>query len=220
MLVLGIESSCDETAAAIVADGAEILSNVVASQIPTHEKYGGVVPELASREHLRKIGPIVGEACRRARVGIRDVEGIAVTEGPGLIGSLLVGLVYGKALAFALSKPLVGVNHLEGHIHAVCSKTKWPASQGNRSRRRPSHPLRWSSRVGTRACSLSRKAVIRPMGILSSTTRGWDIHAMMPPGKLSIRWRNSWHWAIPVDRSSTSWRARGILKQSILATSR
>jgi N6-L-threonylcarbamoyladenine synthase len=119
MLVLGIESSCDETAAAIVADGAEILSSVVASQIPTHEKYGGVVPELASREHLRKIGPIVDEACRRARVGIRNVEGIAVTEGPGLIGSLLVGLVYGKALALALAKPLVGVNHLEGHIHAV-----------------------------------------------------------------------------------------------------
>ena len=124
MLVLGIESSCDETAAAIVADGAEILSSVVASQIPTHEKYGGVVPELASREHLRKIGPIVDEACRRARVGIRNVEGIAVTEGPGLIGSLLVGLVYGKALALALAKPLVGVNHLEGHIHAVLLENK------------------------------------------------------------------------------------------------
>ena len=101
MLVLGIESSCDETAAAIVADGERILSSVVASQIPTHEKYGGIVPELASREHLRNIEPVVDEACRRARVGIRDVEGIAVTQGPGLIGSLLVGLVYGKALALA-----------------------------------------------------------------------------------------------------------------------
>ena len=99
MLVLGIESSCDETAAAIVVDGAKILSSVVASQIPTHERYGGVVPELASREHLRKIEPVVGEACQRARVGIRDVDGVAVTEGPGLVGSLLVGLVYGKALA-------------------------------------------------------------------------------------------------------------------------
>jgi N6-L-threonylcarbamoyladenine synthase len=124
MLVLGIESSCDETAAAIVADGAEILSSVVASQIPTHEKYGGVVPELASREHLRKIAPVVDEACQRARVGIRDVEGVAVTEGPGLVGSLLVGLVYGKALSRALAKPLVGVNHLEGHIHAVLLENK------------------------------------------------------------------------------------------------
>jgi len=124
MLVLGIESSCDETAAAMVADGSQILSSVVASQIPTHAKYGGVVPELASREHLRKIEPVVDEACRRAGVGIRDVDGVAVTEGPGLVGSLLVGLVYGKALARALAKPLVGVNHLEGHIHAVLLENK------------------------------------------------------------------------------------------------
>jgi len=119
MLVLGIESSCDETAAAVVADGERILSSVVASQVPLHEKYGGVVPELASREHLRRIAPVVDEACRRAGIGARDADGLAVTEGPGLIGSLLVGLVYGKALAAALGKPLVGVNHLEGHIHAV-----------------------------------------------------------------------------------------------------
>jgi N6-L-threonylcarbamoyladenine synthase len=124
MLVLGIESSCDETAAAIVADGVQVLSSVVASQIPTHAKYGGVVPELASREHLRKIEPVVNEACQRAGVGIRDVEGVAVTEGPGLVGSLLVGLVYGKALARALEIPLVGVNHLEGHIHAVLLENK------------------------------------------------------------------------------------------------
>jgi N6-L-threonylcarbamoyladenine synthase len=119
MVVLGIESSCDETAAAVVVDGAKTLSSVVASQVATHEKYGGVVPELASREHLRKIVQVVDEACRRAGLGLRDVDAIAVTEGPGLIGSLLVGLVYGKALALALGKPLVGVNHLEGHIHAV-----------------------------------------------------------------------------------------------------
>jgi tRNA N6-adenosine threonylcarbamoyltransferase len=119
MLVLGIESSCDETAAAVVEDGTRILSNVVASQIPIHEKFGGVVPELASREHLRKIAPVVDEACRLAGVSLAEIEGIAVTEGPGLIGSLLVGLVYGKALALSLDKPLVGVNHLEGHIHAV-----------------------------------------------------------------------------------------------------
>lgn len=119
MLVLGIESSCDETAAAVVADGRRILSNVVASQVLTHEKYGGVVPELASREHLRKIVPVVEEACARAGVALADVDALAVTEGPGLIGSLLVGLVYGKAVAVALGKPMVGVNHLEGHIHAV-----------------------------------------------------------------------------------------------------
>jgi len=119
MVVLGIESSCDETAAAVVVDGARILSSVVASQVSTHEKFGGVVPELASREHLRKIVPVVDEACRRAGLGLNQVEAVAVTEGPGLIGSLLVGLVYGKALALSLGKPFVGVNHLEGHIHAV-----------------------------------------------------------------------------------------------------
>jgi N6-L-threonylcarbamoyladenine synthase len=119
MLILGIESSCDETAAAVVADGDRILSNVVASQALTHEKYGGVVPELASREHLRKITPVVEEACRQAGIGLCQVDAIAVTEGPGLIGSLLVGLTYAKATALALNKPFVGVNHLEGHIHAV-----------------------------------------------------------------------------------------------------
>jgi N6-L-threonylcarbamoyladenine synthase len=124
MLVLGIESSCDETASAVVANGEQILSNVVASQVAMHAKYGGVVPELASREHLRKIEPVVNEACARARVNVSHIDGIAVTEGPGLIGSLLVGLVYGKALAHALAKPLVGVNHLEGHIHAVLLENK------------------------------------------------------------------------------------------------
>src|SRR5437773_7912049 len=110
MLVLGIESSCDETAAAVVSHGERILSNVVASQIFTHEKYGGVVPELASREHLCKIVPVVHDACSSAGVDLRAIDGIAVTEGPGLIGSLLVAVVYGKALAVALRKPLVGVN--------------------------------------------------------------------------------------------------------------
>jgi N6-L-threonylcarbamoyladenine synthase len=107
-----------------VADWAKILSSVVASQIATHEKYGGVVPELASREHLKRIVPVVDEACRQAGLALADVEGIAVTEGPGLIGSLLVGLVYAKALAFSLAKPLVGVNHLEGHIHAALLENK------------------------------------------------------------------------------------------------
>ncbi len=117
--ILGIESSCDETAAAVVADGREILSSVVASQIDVHRKYGGVVPELASREHLRRIVPVVREALEQANLNLQDLDAIGVTEGPGLVGSLLVGITYGKTLAECLGKPLVPVNHLEGHIHAV-----------------------------------------------------------------------------------------------------
>ncbi len=117
--ILGIESSCDETAAAVVVDGCEVLSSVVASQIDVHRKYGGVVPELASREHLRRIVPTVREAMERAGTNFADLDAIAVTRGPGLIGSLLVGVTYGKVLASTLGKPLVAVNHLEGHVHAV-----------------------------------------------------------------------------------------------------
>ena len=120
MLVLGIETSCDETAAAIVRDGREMVSSVIASQIATHKRFGGVVPELASREHLDKIVSVVEEAFERANIAHQDVDGIAVTIGPGLIGSLLVGLSYAKAMAFALNKPFVGVNHIEGHIYSVC----------------------------------------------------------------------------------------------------
>ena len=117
--ILGIESSCDETAAAVVADGREILSSVVASQVDVHRKYGGVVPELASREHLRQIVPVVREALAQAGLKLEDVEAIGVTQGPGLVGALLVGITYGKTLAESLGKPLVPVNHLEGHVHAV-----------------------------------------------------------------------------------------------------
>jgi N6-L-threonylcarbamoyladenine synthase len=117
--ILGIESSCDETAAAVVADGREILSSVVASQIEVHSKYGGVVPELASREHLRQIVPVVREAISQAGMQLADVDAVGVTHGPGLVGALLVGITYGKTLAQALGKPLVPVNHLEGHVHAV-----------------------------------------------------------------------------------------------------
>lgn len=117
--ILGIESSCDETAAAVVADGREILSSVVASQIEIHRKYGGVVPELASREHLRQIVPVVREALAQASLPFADLDAIAVTQGPGLVGALLVGITYGKTLAAALGKPLVPVNHLAGHVHAV-----------------------------------------------------------------------------------------------------
>jgi N6-L-threonylcarbamoyladenine synthase len=119
MRILGIETSCDETAAAVVEDGVAILSSVVASQLDTHSRYGGVVPELASREHLRAIVPVTREALGRARTTLADLSAIAVTAGPGLVGSLLVGITYAKALSFSSGIPLIGVNHIEGHIHAV-----------------------------------------------------------------------------------------------------
>ncbi len=119
MLILGIESSCDETAAAVVRDGSEILSSVIASQIELHRPWGGVVPELASREHLEKIEPIVDEALAQAGVKLSDIDAIAVTQGPGLIGSLLVGVCYAKSLAYALGIPFVGVNHIEGHVYSI-----------------------------------------------------------------------------------------------------
>ena len=126
MLVLGIESSCDETAAAVISRG-KILSSVVASQIKDHSKYGGVVPEIASRKHIEAINFVLQEALDNAQVTIKDVEGIAVTRGPGLIGSLLIGLSTAKALAYALNIPLAGVNHLEGHIAASFLAEKTPA---------------------------------------------------------------------------------------------
>src|SRR4051812_1895223 len=119
MLILGLESSCDETAAAVVRDGTEILSSIIASQIEMHRPWGGVVPELASREHLDKIDPIVNEALEKAGVLIEDIEAIAVTQGPGLIGSLLVGVCYAKALAYGRAIPLVGINHIEGHVYSI-----------------------------------------------------------------------------------------------------
>jgi N6-L-threonylcarbamoyladenine synthase len=123
-LILGIESSCDETAAAVVRSGTTALSNVVASQMSLHANYGGVVPELASREHLRNIVPVVREAMQRANVTFADLDAVAVTEGPGLAGALLVGITYAKALTFGLDKPLISVNHLEGHIHAVLMEAR------------------------------------------------------------------------------------------------
>jgi N6-L-threonylcarbamoyladenine synthase len=128
-LILGIESSCDETAAAVVRAGGEVLANVVASQMKLHANYGGVVPELASREHLRNIVPVVRAAMARAAevepgLTFADLDAIAVTEGPGLAGALLVGITYAKALALGVGKPLVAVNHLEGHIHAVLMEAR------------------------------------------------------------------------------------------------
>ena len=119
MLVLAIETSCDDTGAAVILDGRKILSNIVSSQIAIHQKYGGVVPELASRRHIESIVPIVTEALETAKVTLRDIDGIAVTQGPGLVGSLLVGLSFAKSLAFATGLPFVGVNHIEAHLSAI-----------------------------------------------------------------------------------------------------
>ena len=124
MLVLGIETSCDETAAAVVRDGREVLSSVVYSQVPLHQAYGGVVPEIASRSHLEKISGVIQEAV--AGVGWEAIDAVAVTYGPGLASSLIVGLSAAKGLAMALDKPLIGINHLEAHIHSVFLKPDAP----------------------------------------------------------------------------------------------
>ena len=115
---LGIESSCDETAASVVKNGREVLSNVINTQIAIHTLYGGVVPEIASRNHIQNISDVVNEAIKRANISFDDIDAVCPTYGPGLVGALLVGLSYGKALSFALEKTLVGVNHVEGHIAA------------------------------------------------------------------------------------------------------
>lgn len=117
-LTLGLETSCDETSAAVVADGRNILSNVISSQISLHQKFGGVVPEIASRKHIENVLPVVDEALKNAHVALTDIDAVAVTYGPGLVGALLVGVAAAKALAFAADKPLLGINHLEGHIFA------------------------------------------------------------------------------------------------------
>ncbi|MFL0194111.1 tRNA (adenosine(37)-N6)-threonylcarbamoyltransferase complex transferase subunit TsaD [Clostridium sp. WILCCON 0269] len=116
--ILAIESSCDETSAAIVVNGRDVLSNIISSQIDTHKKFGGVVPEVASRKHIEVISIVVQQALEEARITFKDIDAIGVTYGPGLVGALLVGLQYAKALAYALNKPLIGVNHIEGHISA------------------------------------------------------------------------------------------------------
>lgn len=126
MRILAIETSCDDTGAAVVLNGRKILSNVVSSQVSVHRKYGGVVPELASRKHIEAIVPIVNEALERAGLSLKEIDGIAVTQGPGLVGSLLVGLSFAKSLSFASGIPLVGVNHIEAHLSAVFLEEKTP----------------------------------------------------------------------------------------------
>jgi len=127
MIVLGIDTSCDDTSAGVIMDGKKVLSNVVHSQVELHHPHGGVVPELASREHLKNIMPVVREALTRAHIRMGDLDGIAVTVGPGLVGALLVGLYYAKGLAYARDIPLVAVNHLEGHILSIFLEEEVPA---------------------------------------------------------------------------------------------
>ena len=119
MLVLAIDTSCDDTSAAVIREGRRLLSNVVSSQIAVHQKYGGVVPELASRKHIESIVPIVTEALGAAKTTLADMDGIAVTQGPGLVGSLLVGLSFAKSLSFVTGIPFIGVNHIEGHLSSI-----------------------------------------------------------------------------------------------------
>jgi N6-L-threonylcarbamoyladenine synthase len=164
--ILGIESSCDETAAAVVVDGRTILSSVVASQFDVHRKYGGVVPELASREHLRQIVPVVREAMSQAGMKLEELDAIGVTQGPGLVGSLLVGITYGKTLAQALGKPLIAVNHLAGHVHAAFLE----AYQGGEEPKLPAvclivsggHTVLYEVRVG--ACDGAEEFAFRRIG--------------------------------------------------------
>ena len=117
-IVLGIESSCDETSVAVVKNGREVLSNVINTQIPIHTLYGGVVPEIASRNHIENISVVTKVALEEAKIDFKDIDAVALTYGPGLVGALLVGLSYGKALSYAINKPLIGTNHIEGHIAA------------------------------------------------------------------------------------------------------
>jgi len=126
MLVLAIETSCDDTGAAVILNGRKILSNVVSSQVSIHQRYGGIVPELASRRHIESIVPIMAEALETAKVTLRDIDGIAVTQGPGLVGSLLVGLSFAKSLSFVTGLPFVGVNHIEAHLSAIFLEEKPP----------------------------------------------------------------------------------------------
>ena len=118
MKILGIESSCDETSAAVVVNGRQVLSNIISSQINIHKKFGGVVPEVASRKHIEVISIVVKEALEEAKVNLSDIDAVGVTYGPGLVGALLVGLQYAKGLSYALHKPMIGVNHIEGHVSA------------------------------------------------------------------------------------------------------
>lgn len=187
-LILGIESSCDETAAAVVERGAWTRSSVVASQIAMHAPYGGVVPELASREHLRNIVPITRAALSQAGCALDDLEAVAVTSGPGLAGALLVGITYAKALAFARGIPLIAVNHLEGHIHAVLLE--------DRQRRETSTGHKNNSLVGHPSDSAAKESGL-PMPALALVVSGGHTHLFLarPPVSGTSEF-GAWHYGL------------------------
>jgi tRNA A37 threonylcarbamoyltransferase TsaD len=200
--ILGIESSCDETAAAVVRSGEQLISNVVASQIATHQPYGGVVPELASREHLRAIVPVVRQALAEAKHTYESVDAIAVTQGPGLAGALLVGISYAKALAFALDKPLIAVNHLEGHIHAVLLEER---QKGNHELQFPVLAL-WFPADTPIFTWLRKKERTGP-------TKTSDIPGTTLPGRLSTKSPSFWDSVIPGDQLSIACSPMAIRKR-------
>ncbi len=191
--ILGIESSCDETAAAVVRSGEKIVSNVVFSQIAAHQPYGGVVPELASREHLKAIVPVVRKALADAGQTYQSIDALAVTQGPGLAGALLVGISYAKALAFALDKPLIAVNHLEGHIHAVLLEER---QKDNREIKFPVLALVVSG-------GHTHLYLAEQQEQTAGRTRTSVTLATTPPAKLSTKWRSCWDWDIRAAPSST-----------------
>ena len=208
-LILGIESSCDETAAAVVRCGVVILSNVVASQIATHSPYGGVVPELASREHLRNIVPVVRAALREAGTGFTDLDAIAVTGGPGLAGALLVGISYAKMLAFSLKKPLIAVNHLEGHIHAVLLEQAQHVAHSEREREGVGLPALALVVSGGHTHLYLARRQRRRVGLIATLAARWTTL----PERPSIKSPNYWVSAIRVGRGSTLWLRMGIRMQ-------
>jgi N6-L-threonylcarbamoyladenine synthase len=187
-LILGIESSCDETAAAVVERGSQTRSSIVASQIATHSPYGGVVPELASREHLRNIVPITRAALAEAGCSLADLEAVAVTSGPGLAGALLVGITYAKALAFARDIPLIAVNHLEGHIHAVLLEDR---------QRRASHPSRKDNdpaRMGHPEDAAAGEGL--PMPALALVVSGGHTHLFLARPPVAGKEVGAWNYSL------------------------
>ena len=208
MRILAIESSCDETGAAVIEDGRVIRSNVVASQASIHERYGGVVPEVASRQQLSALIPVVETALREASASWDDIDAIAATYGPGLAGSLLVGLTGGKALALARGLPFIGVNHLEAHIYANWLRT--PGRSGPLSDARQPGRGRMARRSAFPAAGAGDLRRAQRAGLDSPATGAtscWGRRATTPRARRSTRWRGCWGSAIPVARRSSARRA-------------
>lgn len=194
-ITLGIESSCDETAAAVLRGGRELLADVISTQVPIHRKFGGVVPEIASRNHILNVLPVVDEAVKQAGLKLADIDQIAVTYGPGLVGALLVGVAAAKSLAWSLEVPLIGVNHLEGHIFA--NFLSFPD-------------------LTPPFVALVASGGIRSWFTFQTMTASacWARREMTRPGRPLTRWRGLWGCPIPAGRKLTGWPERVIPRQS------